>query len=76
MYALKEQGYTDKAIADMIYQEGYGKLEEKTVATRISKFRAVKQAEQDEKLDDELYDWRVGEVIFNFFIKASATNTS
>lgn len=34
----------------------------KTIASRFNKLRRIAESREDEKLDDELSDWHVGEV--------------
>ena len=62
MWALKKQNYADSAIAKKIEDEFGIVLQAKSVASRLPKIQRDKQAVEDEKLDEEMFDWQVGEV--------------
>lgn len=59
---LKQQGYTDDYVAQKMISEGRMKYVPKTVGSRWLRLRKVLEAAENERLDDELSDWHVGEV--------------
>ncbi len=62
LYELKTQGYTDDYISGKLVEEGRTRYVPKTIGTRYTKLRNIAEKKEDEKLDDELSDWHVGEV--------------
>lgn len=59
---LKQQGYPDEHVARVLIDEGRMRYASKTVGSRWLRLRKILQKYQDERLDDELSDWHVGEV--------------
>lgn len=59
---LKQQGYSDEYVAQRLMDEGRVRYVPKTVGSRWLRLRKALQEAEDEKLDDELSDWHVGEV--------------
>ncbi|KAK5131110.1 hypothetical protein LTR08_001328 [Meristemomyces frigidus] len=59
--SLKQQGYTDEYVAQRMIQEGRMRYVPRTVSSRWLRLRNALQRAEDEKLDDELSDWHVGE---------------
>ena len=62
MWALKKQNYGDSAIAKKIEDEFGIVLLPKSVASRLPKIQKEKQGEEDQRLDEEMFDWQIGEV--------------
>jgi hypothetical protein len=62
MWTLKKQNYADSAIAKKIEDEFGIALQPKSVASRLPKIQREKQAVEDARLDEEMFDWQVGEV--------------
>ena len=60
--SLKQQGYSDEYVAQKLIQEGRIRYVPKTVGSRWLRLRKALEQAEDEKLDDELSDWHVGEV--------------
>ncbi|KAI7277501.1 hypothetical protein KC345_g6578 [Hortaea werneckii] len=58
---LKQQGYSDEYVAQKLTDEGRVRYVPKTVGSRWLPLRKALQEVEDEKLDDELSDWHVGE---------------
>ncbi|KAI7083280.1 hypothetical protein KC356_g7690 [Hortaea werneckii] len=58
---LKQQGYSDEYVAQKLMDEGRVRYVPKTVGSRWLRLRKALQEVEDEKLDDELSDWHVGE---------------
>ncbi|KAI7142238.1 hypothetical protein KC324_g16040 [Hortaea werneckii] len=58
---LKQQGYSDEYVAQRLMDEGRVRYVPKTVGSRWLRLRKALQEAEDEKLDDELSDWHVGE---------------
>ncbi len=62
MWSLRKENYSDKGIARKLEEE-YGVVyQPKSVASRLPKLQRDKQLEEDQKLDEEMDDWHVGEV--------------
>ena len=59
---LKQQGYSDGAVSQKLLQENRVRYLPKTVASRYLRLRKVLEEAEDNRLDDELSDWHVGEV--------------
>lgn len=59
---LKQQGYSDEYVAQRLMDESRVRYVPKTVGSRWLRLRKALQEAEDEKLDDELSDWHVGEV--------------
>ncbi|KXT00037.1 hypothetical protein AC578_4875 [Pseudocercospora eumusae] len=58
---LKQQGYSDEYVAEKLQQEGRIRYVGKTVGSRWLRLRKVLEDQEDERLDDELSDWHIGE---------------
>ncbi|GAB1732326.1 hypothetical protein NU195Hw_g3824t1 [Hortaea werneckii] len=58
---LKQQGYSDEYVAQKLTDEGRVRYVPKTVGSRWLRLRKALQEVEDDKLDDELSDWHVGE---------------
>lgn len=59
---LKKQGYKDDYIANKLVEEGRQKWSAKRIQNRYAKLKKVVDRKEEERLDDELYDWCIGEV--------------
>lgn len=59
---LKRQGYSDPVICDKLVKEGRTRYKPGTVNSRALRIRRMMEKLEDEKLDDELSDWHIGEV--------------
>lgn len=59
---LKQQGYSDDYVAQKLIAEGRMRYVPKTVGSRWLRLRKVLERAEDERLDDEMTDWHVGEV--------------
>lgn len=59
---LKKQGYKDDAIARQLVVEGYAELSAKRIQARWLKLKKKEDAKEEQRLDDELSDWHIGEV--------------
>ena len=59
---LKQQGYADQYVCERMTQEGRTSYVAKTISSRWLRLRKALQQAEDDKLDDELSDWHVGEV--------------
>lgn len=62
MWVLRKENYSDKDISKKIEEEFGIVYKPTSIASRLPKIQREKQAEEDERLDDELSDWHVGEV--------------
>jgi transposase len=62
MWILRKENYSDKDIAKKLEEEFGVVYQPKSVASRLPKIQKEKQEEEDQKLDEELSDWHVGEV--------------
>lgn len=60
--SLKQQGYGDEYVSSKLIQEGRIRYVPKTVGSRWIRLRKALEQAENEKLDDELSDWHVGEV--------------
>ena len=60
--ALKQQGYSDERVAHMLIHEGRVRYVPKTVGSRWLRLRKVQAQHDEDKLDDELSDWHIGDV--------------
>lgn len=58
---LKKQGYKDDYIANKLVEEGRQKWSVKRISNRYAKLKKVVDRKEEERLDDELLDWRIGE---------------
>ncbi|CAK1360229.1 hypothetical protein CB0940_06309 [Cercospora beticola] len=58
---LKQQSYSDEYVAAKLTEEGRIRYVPKTVGSRWLRLRKVLEKREDERLDDELSDWHVGE---------------
>ncbi|KAI5360796.1 hypothetical protein Slin15195_G087120 [Septoria linicola] len=58
---LKQQSYSDEYVANKLREEGRTRYVGKTVGSRWLRLRKVLEERDDERLDDELSDWHVGE---------------
>ncbi|KAM3421614.1 hypothetical protein BST61_g2001 [Cercospora zeina] len=58
---LKQQSYSDEHVAAKLREEGRIRYVPKTVGSRWLRLRKVLEQREDERLDDELSDWHVGE---------------
>jgi hypothetical protein len=59
---LKQQGYSDKAVAERLAKDGRTAYQAKSVGSRWLRLRQVVREEEEKRLDDELSDWHIGEV--------------
>lgn len=59
---LKQLGHADEYVAAKLVEEGRIRYVGKTIGSRYLRLRKVLDDKEDEKLDDELTDWHVGEV--------------
>lgn len=59
---LKTQGYKDDYICDKLIREGRVRYTPGAVSTRYCRLRKVAEKVKNDRLDDELSDWHVGEV--------------
>jgi len=59
---MKQQNYTEQAIADRLAKEGRTCYDPKTIGSRWIRIRKVLQTAADELLDEDLIDWREAEV--------------
>lgn len=55
------KGFSDQIIADKLTMEGH-RILAKTVTGRWRRIRAAMEKDEEERMDDELSDWHVGEV--------------
>lgn len=62
IYELKNQGYPDEQVARKLIEEGRVRYVPKTIASRYVRLKQIKDQREDDRLDDELSDWHVGEV--------------
>lgn len=62
LIGLKQEGYSDQAVANKLAAEDRAHYLPKTVASRWARLKRIVQEIEDKKLDDELSDWHVGEV--------------
>ena len=62
---LKQQGYTDEYISQKLIQEGRIRYVPKTVGSRWLRLRKTLEDAEEEKLDDEMSDWHVDEVMLS-----------
>ena len=62
---LKQQGYSDKYVCERMTQEGRTSYVSKSISSRWLRLRKATQQAEDDKLDDELSDWHVGEVMWS-----------
>lgn len=58
---LKQQGYPDEYVAGVLIEEGRMRYHSKTVGSRWLRLRKILEKYEDERLDDELSDWHIGE---------------
>ncbi|KAK5676132.1 hypothetical protein LTS10_011422 [Elasticomyces elasticus] len=59
--ALKQQGYADEYVANKLISEGRIRYQAKTVGSRWLRLRKALEQKENDRLDDELSDWHVGE---------------
>lgn len=59
---LTQQGYKPDYIASKLAQEGKKGRTAKQVASRWLRLKKKVEAQEDQRLDDELSDWHLGEV--------------
>jgi hypothetical protein len=59
---LKQQAYSDDYVANKLKEEGRMRYVGKTVGSRWLRLRKVLEERDEERLDDEMSDWHVGEV--------------
>lgn len=59
---LKNQGYSDNVICKRLAEEGRVRYKPGTVNSRALRIRRMQEKLEDERLDDELSDWHLGEV--------------
>ena len=58
----KKLGYKDDAVASKLGEEGHTKLSAKTISSRWLRLKKIVEEKEEERLDDELSDWHIGEV--------------
>lgn len=59
---LKQLGYSDEYVSNKLIEEGRIRYVPKTIGSRYLRLRKALEEAEDNKLDDELTDWHVGEV--------------
>ena len=59
---LKHQGYTNQQVVTKLIDEGRVRYVPAPVASRWMRIRKIDEKKEDDRLDDELSDWHVGEV--------------
>lgn len=59
---LKQQSYTDDAVATKLAEEGRMRYKATTVGSRWARLKKLLEEKEDQKLDDELTDWHVEDV--------------
>lgn len=59
---LKKQGYNDDAVAKQLAIEGYKEYSAKRIQCRWLRLKKIVEQKEEERLDDELSDWHIGEV--------------
>jgi hypothetical protein len=62
MWILRRQNLSDKDISKKLEEEFGLVYKPKSIASRLPKLQKEKQEEEDQRLDEELSDWHVGEV--------------
>ena len=62
MWILRKENYSDKDISKKLEEEFGLIYKPKSIASRLAKLQKEKQAEEDQRLDEDLDDWHVGEV--------------
>lgn len=60
--SLKQQGHTDESVAKKLKQERRTVYTSKTVGNRWLRLKKMLERKDEERLDDELSDWHIGEV--------------
>ena len=59
---LKQHGYSDDHVAKKLIEEGRIRYVPKTINSRWLRLRKAADKKEDDRLDDELSDWHIGEV--------------
>ena len=62
LFDMKQQGYTDDAVAKYLVDQGLTKYKTQSVGSRFTRIKKVLQQKNEELLDEELTDWHDGEV--------------
>ena len=62
MWTLKREGYSDKDICKIIGDELDIVYQPKSIGSRLKAIGKKKNEEEDQRLDEELSDWHVGDV--------------
>ncbi|KAK3073244.1 hypothetical protein LTR53_005339 [Teratosphaeriaceae sp. CCFEE 6253] len=58
---LKQSGYSDDYVAKKLVDEGRTRYQAKTVSSRWQRLRLVMDQVENDRLDDEMSDWHIGE---------------
>ncbi|EMC92893.1 hypothetical protein BAUCODRAFT_114891, partial [Baudoinia panamericana UAMH 10762] len=58
---LKEQGFSDEYVADKLVEENRIRYVPKSIGARWLRLRKLFEQVENERLDDELSDWHIGE---------------
>jgi hypothetical protein len=62
IWTLKHEGYSDKDICKIIEDEFGVVFQPKSIGSKLKAIGRKKNEEEDQRLDEELSDWHVGEV--------------
>lgn len=62
IFDMKQQGYTDRAVANHLTTQGYTKYQPQSISSRFIRIRKVMADRNEELLHEELSDWHEGEV--------------
>ena len=62
MWVLRQENYSDRDIAKKINEEFGVNYQLKSIAAKLPRLAKQKREEEDQKLDEEMSDWHVGEV--------------
>lgn len=63
---LKQLGYKDDYVSNRLVEEGRQQLSAKTISTRWLRLKKIVERKEEERLDDELSDWHIGEASITF----------
>lgn len=59
---MKQQGYTDSAVANHLVEQGLTKYQPQSIGSRFVRIRKAMATRNEALLDEELSDWHEGEV--------------
>lgn len=63
---MKQQHYTDEQVANKLIEEGRMRYNAKSIGSRYLKMKKAIAAHDEERLDECLSDWHMGEVCIGF----------